>query len=280
MSSFHNYDFQSVLNHANQINNNKKTECLADIDKPTQLHQFYNEKSIYNKPPLYVCRDKLEKMNNHINHHVTDSRPVFVNNTNKTNNTNYCNENIELPFNVRNQYSAGSYLQDGYSKGIDVDSHLKGINVYQDSCFNDQYKINPKTVSCKDSRLGYYADILCKDYDKPSKQSVGDANSRNYTASSQCLTNEEIQKFDPCPNEIKNIGQNKSPVEYRFTNDSFCNDWPCQKLFYNSTRRSTINSFTNTHSGKDINPKNVYCKPPYQHPTLCDGSPNPLHKRN
>ena len=277
MSSFNNYDFQSVSNNTNQDNHDIRTECLKDINEPTQLYQFYNEESVYKRPPIYVCRDKLEKMNNDINYHMTDSRPISISSNNSN---NECQQNVEIPFNVRNQNSAGSYLHDGYSDGIDVDSHLKGINVYQDCCFNDQYKINPKTISCKDSRLAYYADVLCKDYDKPSKESVRDAFSRNYRVSNKCLTNEEIQKFDPCPNEIKDEGQNKEPVQYRFTNDTFCKDWPCQKLFYNSTKRSTINNFTNTHSGKDINPKNVYCKPPYQHPTRCDGSPNPLYKRN
>lgn len=304
MSSFNNYDFQSVSNGVNSQNNNGRSECLQDIDKPTQLHQYYHEESVYNRPPIYVCRDKLEKMNNHILHHMTDSRPVcasndtqlmtnsnnFNNNTNtenfnnssnnSNNSDNNCQECIELPFNVRNQHSCGSYLHEGYSEGIDVDSHLKGINTYQDSCFNDQYKINPKTTSCKESRLPFYANVLVQDYDKPSKETIRNAHSRNYIASSKCLQNEDFKKFDPCPNENNDVGQNKSPVEYRFTNDTFCKDWPCQKLFYNSTRRSTINSFTNTHSGKDINPKNVYCKPPYQHPMRCDGSPNPLYKRS
>lgn len=274
MSSSQFYDFQSISKGINS-KNNQRSECLQDVDKPTELQQFYNEESVYKRPPIYVCRDKLEKMNNDINYHMTDSRPIYISN----NNTN-CQQNLEIPFNVRNQHSAGSYLHDGYSDGIDVDSHLKGINIYQDSCFHDQYKINPETVSCKESRLAYYADVLCKDYDKPSKQSVRDAYSRNYRVSNKCFTDEQFKKFDPCPNENKDIGQNKRPVEYRFTNDTFCKDWPCQKLFYNSTRRSTINKFTNTHSGKDINPKNVYCKPPYQHPNRCDGSPNPLFKEN
>lgn len=298
MSSFHNYDFQSVSNIKNADTSDKISECLKDINRPTELNQFYNQETIYKRPPIYVCRDKLEKMNNDIIHHMTDSRPVCASNNtelmnkesdnqsnnqsnNKSNNqSNNCGECLELPFNVRNQCSAGTYLHDGFSQSIDVDSHLKGINVYQDSCFHDQYKINPVTTPCSESRLPFYSNILVKDYDKPSKESVMDAYSRNYSISNKCLTNEEFKKFDPCPNEYENVGLNKETVLYRFTNDTYCKDWPCQKLFYNSTRRSTTNNCNNTHNGRNINPLNVYCKPPYQHPTRCDGSPNPLYKEN
>ena len=57
---------------------------------------------------------------------------------------------------LKNTNNAGILLFEGYSRNIDVDSELKGINHYDNKCFYDNYKIDPSKVSPKESPLALY----------------------------------------------------------------------------------------------------------------------------
>jgi hypothetical protein len=211
------------------------SECLQGINEPTELHKFYSEESVNNMPPLMICQDKRGKQNANIEKHMLDNQPVLLNDV----------TGCEEVFNVRNLASAGADLQAGYARNIDVDSELKRINYFHDACYYDNYKVNPHTVTPAESRLACHADFFPV-YDR-----------RTNKMSLKCLPSQDFKKFEVCPNLPKADIEKNAPVHYKFSNDNYCRDWPCQRLFHNQTKRSTI--LHGRHNRFDINPDFLNC---------------------
>ena len=209
------------------------SECLADIDKPTDLHKFYEEGLQVRLP--YSCPDKRNAQNQNTQHHIMDAQPVLLNDV----------AGCEEVFNVRNLTSAGAGLQEGYSRNIDVDSELKRINHYRDACFYDNYKMHPNKMTPQQSRLACHSKFLVKDYDK-----------HRHTKPSKCLNDSDFEKFEACPTIANGVDDRSQPVTYKFSNDNYCRNWPCQKLFHNQTKRSTV---TNLKDCCDVNPQHLTC---------------------
>lgn len=193
------------------------SECLADINKKTELYKFYDEG--IQAPLPYIClTDKRKVQNEDMYKNLMDNKPVLLNDLN----------GCEEVFNVRNLSSAGADLQMGYSRNIDVDSELKRINHYRDACYYDNYKMHPNKMTPQQSRLACHSSVLVKDYNK-----------YKYVEPSKCLNNTQVGSFDVCSSVSNNIDERSTPVSYSFNNGSYCNEWECQKLFHNNTRRKT-----------------------------------------
>lgn len=235
------------------------SECLQGINEPTEINSFYNQESPYPYPKLMICPDlKLEQQNQDIIHNYLDNHPV---------------DECGNFFNVRNLNDSG-LLQAGYAKNIDLDSELKRINHYDDKCFYDNYKKNPNE-SEKCNGLKENADLLVKDYSIMGKFESdgstfncknGNPNDRDRFNWSKHLVNnincnKPVNTFDRCYDVVPMESpvtyslldrQTNPPDYYSFNQDSDCNNYPCQKAFYNFTRRSTLPNF---HNVNDINPK-------------------------
>lgn len=220
------------------ISENEEFECLKSIYKPTNLDNFYNQKTPGVFPPLLICDDKLTLQNKDILNHIVDNNKVVVGNDDEG------NEIYEL-FNVRNQLNSGAELQERYSHNIDIDSELKRINYYGDQCFYDNYKINPNKVNYQQSPLALYKDILVKDYNKNPMGYTQHTGS--YKKPLKCI--HLFNKAPECSNEGDIIG---SPVKHNFNNNNYCKDWNCQKFINNFTNRKMLSNQSNMLNRKPI----------------------------
>ena len=205
-------------------------QCLEDINEPTELYKFYSQQSPNKLPSLLICNDKRRQQNIDIENLITDNRPVETSN------------GVFEPFNVRNLANSGYGLQKGYSNNIDIDSHLKNINYYTDKCFYDNYKTHPSQAT---STLNQYTNTLVHNYNN---------NQRQHPLN--CIGPQD--KFKLCNGyESYNVYQNE-PVFYKFSNDNYCRNYPCQRLFHNQTKRKAL--IGNRHNPFNINPTNInYC---------------------
>lgn len=231
------------------------SECLNDINNPTQLDSFFNQESPYKYHHLLVCVDKKRNNNNHdISRYNLDAREL-----------NDCGE----PFNVRNLNDSG-LLQAGYSRKIDLDSELKRINHYDDKCYYDNFKNDPRDAK-KCSGLFENKDLLVKDY-RPVGKNYSiyesklpcmeiDATNPNHpdkfnweTHKYMIDTGIKFGEFKQCPppkpaNKCiafkAEMQQDNLPKYYQFHDNNRCESYPCQRLFYNFTKRSTIPNFHN-----------------------------------
>lgn len=237
------------------------SECLEGINEPTQINKFYDQSSPYKYPPIMICPD--EKRNQH-NKDITlynlDARELGP---------------CGIPFNVRNLNDAG-ILQKGYSQFIDLDSELKRINHFDDKCYYDKFKNDPMDAKpC--SGLAENKHILVKDYGPVGKknptcndsfQCDGNPNDRDrfnwcdhVYLIDKCVNFEEFKK---CPQPISGPSKirdellakkNNLPNYYTFHPSNSCVQYPCQRLFNNFTKRSTLPNFHNTES---INPQYLF----------------------
>lgn len=234
------------------------SECLHDINNPTDLNKFFNQESPYKFPHMVICPDEKRNQHNHdVSRYNLDAREL-----------NDCGD----PFNVRNLNDSG-LLQAGYSRKIDLDSELKRINHYDDKCYYDNFKNDPRDAE-KCSGLFENKDILVKDYSpvgknyslyesklpcmeldatNPNHPDKFNWDSHKYTVD-KCVKFSEFNKppsANPprAPNQYiaqrAEIEKNNLPRYYQFHENSMCENYPCQKLFYNLTKRSTIPNFHN-----------------------------------
>lgn len=212
------------------------SECLKDLDKPTQLYEFYNQESPYKYPPFLICPDKLKQFNDDISHYYLDSHPIELG-----------GGHVDT-FNVHAKNSAS--LHEGYARNIDLDSHLRGINYIHDNCYYDTYKINPRKLDPTTNTLGLYSNVVAPDYKKPNY-----SNPRPSSSPSSCITSIQFSKCDYSSDNDELINE---PVYYRFSNERYCKDWSCERLFYNQTKRTML--VNNRHNRFDINPDKLCCK--------------------
>ena len=199
------------------------SECLEDLHEPTDLHLQYELPAKHNQPALMICNDKRTKQNKDTLFHYTDNRPVRIGNT----------ERYEI-FNVRNLTNSAGALQKGYSRNIDIDSELKRINHYDDKCFQDNYKIHPMEVTPEESPLAIHRNTLVHDYQI-----------KRFTTPNKCIDKDSVQnsEFEKCsylPNLSSVSTNNNEPVYYEFNNEGYVCNYPCQRLFHNQTKRTTI----------------------------------------
>jgi hypothetical protein len=128
--------------------------------------------------------------------------------------------------------SAG-LLQEGYSRNIDLDSHLKNINFYNDKCFYDNWKMDPNfgTNSCNGLKTNER--LLKIDYKPVGKTDdcIGNCESDNIDSTScyntpptdiNCETeirkrynfNHNKFKNESCVKSSDRISFKKEPVSY------------------------------------------------------------------
>ena len=109
---------------------------------------FFNQKSPYNYPPLIICPDvKRLNVDKDVYQKYSD---III-------------DECDNRFNIRNLRDSAGLLQAGYSRNIDLDSHLKNINFYNDKCFYDNWKMAPKLFdNC--NKLKPNSKVLVPDY--------------------------------------------------------------------------------------------------------------------
>jgi len=94
----------------------------------SELNNTFNQESPYKYPALIICNNtKLDSQNKDIHQKYSDI--IYDKCGNR--------------FNMSNLTNSAGLLQEGYSKNIDVDSHLKNINYYTDKCYYDNWKLSP-----------------------------------------------------------------------------------------------------------------------------------------
>ena len=120
-----------------------------DGNNRSELDALFNQESPYKYPALIICNDKLVQQNRDILQKYSD---VIY-------------DECDNRFNMRNLTNSAGLLQAGYSKNIDVDSHLKNINFYADKCYYDNWKLNPNDPKLdKCDGLKHNVKILIPDY--------------------------------------------------------------------------------------------------------------------
>jgi hypothetical protein len=236
------------------------SECLSDINKPTDLHKQFEVHTKTPYPQILICEDKKRTQHNEDQlQHYLDNEEI-----------NHCGQ----VFNVRNLNDSG-LLQAGYARNIDLDSELKRINHIDDKCYYDNYKTDPYDVQ-ECNGLYENRNVLVKDYAPVGKDTNyepslgqrcdnGNPNDRNRfnwkkhkINGPNCLNKfgsfKECATPAPSPSSVRESLLQKTdnlPVYYNFNDDKYCADYPCQRVFNNFTKRSTIPNF---HNLTDINP--------------------------
>ena len=125
----------SLINKNNNYNDFLVNECNENMNLDgtrAELDNVFFQKSIYNFPPLIIC-DDVKRNNQNSNVYKNYSDVIYDECGNR--------------FNMRNLKDSAGLLQEGYSKNIDLDSHLKNINYYADKCYYDNWKLSPNEPS-------------------------------------------------------------------------------------------------------------------------------------
>jgi hypothetical protein len=249
------------------------SECLNDINEETGLYLYYNQKSPNKLPTFINCKDKLEKQNSNVNNYMLDKVNVNSNMPGMGSYTRYnydmCNDTLNhlLYTQNRNNDISTKILKENtlkkptnpenyenYVKNIDIESDLKQFNHIRDKCFNDNFKN-------KHNKLPFiqHEDI----YNKQNKllNNIKEKTINNnplLKTKNNCIKEEDRGSFPKCKNpplpvnHLRGLGTLTSePVYYEFSNQEYCRDFPCQKIFNNVTKRSMI--LDTSH--RDINPK-------------------------
>lgn len=130
------------------------TNCNGNMDLDTQansrnLDVFFNQPSPYKFPALIICDDSKR---------LNQSQDIYQKYMDVI--TDECGNR----FNIRNQRDSAGILQAGYSANIDLDSHLKNINYYNDRCYYDNWKLSPNSDIAACNGIKRNAIILTPDY--------------------------------------------------------------------------------------------------------------------
>ena len=128
------------------------TKCDGNtniVGDSSEVDYYFNQETPYKFPPLIICDDsKRINVNADIYQKYSD---VIV-------------DECGNRFNIRNLRDSAGILQAGYSKNIDLDSHLKNINFYNDKCFYDNWKMEPKAIKEPCNGLKRNEKVLVPDY--------------------------------------------------------------------------------------------------------------------
>ena len=120
-----------------------------DTNNRSELDNIFFQDSIYKYPKLIICGDKLAQQNADVYKNYSD---VIY-------------DDCGVRFNIRNLKDAAGVLQENYAKNIDLDSHLKNINYYNDKCYYDNWKVAPNNNALdKCNGLKSNSKLLLPDY--------------------------------------------------------------------------------------------------------------------
>jgi len=130
------------------------TNCNGNIDLDhskniNNLDAYFNQDVPYKFPPLIICDDT--KSNSHSQDIYKQYSDIIY-------------DECGNRFNIRNTRDSSGVLQAGYSANIDLDSHLKNINYYNDKCYYDNWKLSPKSATNHCNGIYRNAQILTPDY--------------------------------------------------------------------------------------------------------------------
>jgi len=130
------------------------TNCNNNMDLNSQsnannLDVFFNQPTPYKFPALIICDDSKR---------INQSQDIYQKYMDVI--TDECGNR----FNIRNQRDSAGILQAGYSANIDLDSHLKNINFYNDKCYYDNWKLSPNSNIPACNGIKRNAEILTPDY--------------------------------------------------------------------------------------------------------------------
>ena len=189
------------------------------------LDYFFNQKSPYTFPKLIICDDS-KRINQNIDIYQKYSDIIIDECGNR--------------FNIRNMKDSAGLLQEGYSRNIDLDSHLKNINFYNDKCFYDNWKMDPNfgTNSCNGLKTN--EKLLKIDYKPVGKTDdcIGECNDNTSTScyntpptDINCETeirkrynfNHNKFKNESCVKSSDRISFKKEPVSYIDNLDKYPN---------------------------------------------------------
>jgi len=170
----------------NQINNFNQKEfdtdfMISQFDGNTNIAGdgkavdfFFNQETPYKFPPLIICDDS-KRNNQNIDIYQKYSDVIMDECGNR--------------FNIRNLRDSAGLLQKGYSTNIDLDSHLKNINFYNDKCYYDNWKMAPKISQDPCDPLKRNSKLLVPDYTAVGKHygdCIGNCSSNTSNASPTC----------------------------------------------------------------------------------------------
>jgi hypothetical protein len=211
------------------------SELLENLYEKTNIDTYFNQESPNKEPSFKVCKDRYYKQNEDIDKYNFQT-------------------NEDKPLSIRNQSNA-SDLQEGFAKNIDTESELKRINFYDDKCYEDRYKMDP--IENK-SLNQHYDRIFGPQESKLNTMKKKKLNEKDFIDKNCIRLNDTSKSFKECnikeinifPND--ELSKNTQPVYYQFHNEKYLNQYPCQALFNNNTRRSGLPSL---HNRFDINPK-------------------------
>ena len=159
---------------------------------------FFNQESPYKYPKLIICDDSNRiNMNADIYQKYSD---VII-------------DTCGNRFNIRNLNDSAGVLQAGYSKNIDLDSHLKNINFYDDRCFYDNWKLPPKSIVDDCNGLKWNSKILVPDYTVVGRR-YGDC-----IGSGPCASNTSAFCYNTPPTDIN--CETNIRKRYDFTHNKF-----------------------------------------------------------
>jgi hypothetical protein len=138
------------------LNQNRPDFLITKCDANTNISgdssgvdYFFNQESPYKYPQIIICDDS-KRINVNADIYRKYSEVIIDDCGNR--------------FNIRNLKDSAGILQEGYSKNIDLDSHLKNINFYNDKCFYDNWKMEPKNIGDLCNGLKRNAEVLVPDY--------------------------------------------------------------------------------------------------------------------
>ena len=160
----------------------------------SELNKIFNQESPYKFPQLIICND-VKRNNTDSNIYQKYSDVIYDECGNR--------------FNMKNLKDSAGLLQEGYSRNIDVDSHLKNINYYADRCYYNNWKLSPDDQMLdKCNGLKHNAAILSPNY-----QSVG-GNDINSKPKGICNTSPEYTNtIATKPTPTNTSTSNPSPTE-------------------------------------------------------------------
>ena len=169
------YDIDFLLTKCEYNSNQNITQENDSIDR------FFNQKTPYNLPSLIIS-DDIKRINQNSDIYQKYSDVIYDECGNR--------------FNIKNMRDSAGLLQAGYSRNIDLDSHLKNINYYGDKCFYDNWKKSPNSEIPTCDGLKRNSQILVPDY-TPVGKHYEDCNEN-------CNTNTQNTQNPPNPtNTIK-----------------------------------------------------------------------------
>jgi hypothetical protein len=199
------------------------TKCNGNFDligDSSGVDYFFNQESPNKYPALIICDDSKRINQNHdIYQKYSD---VII-------------DDCGNRFNMRNLKDSAGLLQAGYSKNIDLDSHLKNINFYNDKCFYDNWKMSPTIIPEPCNGLKRNSKLLVPDY-----TSMG----KNYD---ECIGNCTSNAAPTCNNTPPTDLNCETDVRkrYNFNHNKFKTEScikPAERVSFKSTPISKIDN--------------------------------------